>query len=134
MRDSLRRLVIAALPIFLFGCAAAPIQPGAPDSAFEVVSFTAPASVYAGAPYRVTFACRELDKVKVLQGNFFWEGEGPFDYPVTSTNAERSEVSFDLVTGKPGRYELTGLIVYKERLNGKTKRTKLASAGVIVAQ
>lgn len=134
MRGSLRRFVIAALPIFLFGCASAPPQPNAPDSAFEIVSFSAPASVSVTAPYTVTLTCKDLEKVKILHGNFFWSGEGPFKYPVASITADRGEVKFALYTRNPGVYELTGMIVFKERSNGRIRKSKLASAGSISAQ
>jgi len=134
MRDSFRRFAIAALPIFLFGCAAAPPQRNAPDSAFEIVSFRGPASVSVDAPYTVTLTCRELQKVEVLRGNFFRNGEGPFEYPVASIDADRGEVKFDLNTRNPGRYALTGRIVFRERLNGRIRRSNLASAGSISAQ
>jgi hypothetical protein len=81
-------------------------------------------------------ALKNESPFQILYGEFFWNSEGPFRYPVTNfyvldeKGIRMGFVTVTLHTGNPGKYEISGSLVYKNPNTGKVLRTGRVSAGV----
>ncbi len=104
---------------------------GAQNPDVRITRFQIPSPVTARVPYPATMTATGLEKATILRGYFFWNGEGPFEYPVTSVDERSGRIQFHLYTGNPRTYVITGYVLYQNRQTGVTGFSNTASAGAI---
>ncbi len=97
----------------------------------RITRFQIPSPVTARVPYPATMTATGLENATVLRGYFFWNGEGPFEYPVTNVDERSGRVQFFLYTGNPRTYVITGYVLYRNRRTGATGFSNTASAGAV---
>ncbi len=97
----------------------------------RITRFQIPSPVTARVPYPATMTATGLENATILRGYFFWNGEGPFEYPVSNVDTRSGRIQFMLYTGNPRTYVITGYVLYQNRQTGVTGFSNTASAGAI---
>jgi len=97
--------------------------------------------VKAGIPYPAVMHCAKLPAggIDTVTGYFFWNNEGPFEYPVDKMGDYAKSrrlgtplrLEFMLYTGNPNTYTISGYVTYREKATGKTGTTGKVSAGAV---
>jgi len=107
----------------------------------KAVSLMINSPVRARVPYPAVIVCTLPVGIDRIKGYFFWNGEGPFEY--TLSNAELATdpqlgpcgvLLFNLYTGRPATYTITGYITYRNVTTGARGQTNTVSAGSIRVQ
>ncbi|MBC7358190.1 MAG: hypothetical protein H5U10_06610 [Desulfacinum sp.] len=124
-------LLVVVFGALILGCATTS-ETG--TSGFAVKKLTIPETVSTKSPYPAVMHCVGLEKVDILQGHFFWNGEGPYAYEPTRVDPQSGEVVFMLHTGRPGTYRITGYVSFWDKATSKVGKTKPVSAGVVLAR
>ena len=130
-----KSIVIVLPSIMLIGCKTPPTTEGCtnPAVALTCTKLTIADTVSTSTRYPAVMSCSNIKEVKILSGDFYWNGEGPFNYKYSRLNSKTGEVGFNLRTGNPGSYEIKGEISYRDAI-GCEHKTKRVSAGRIRAK
>lgn len=111
------------------------------DKGVKAQKLTINSPVKAGNPYPAIMLCTKLPAggIDTVTGYFFWNDEGPFEYPVakmgdsakSQKHATPLRLEFMLFTGNPNTYTISGYITYREKSTGKLGQTGKVSAGAV---
>ena len=135
-------LLVIAMIVFIAGCAGTgPVPQGDNADAMQALSLTIKSPVKATVPYPAAFICT-MPKTGVdnVKGYFFWNQEGPFEYPlqkyedVQTKQGKQPRLTFFLYTGRPDTYTISGYLVYREITTGKMGKTEKISAGPVTVK
>lgn len=149
MRMNIRSLLIPAVIILTASCAG--VQKGESSRAgfqagsspqVKALSLKIPSPVKAGKPYPAYIVCTMPPAgIEGVIGYFFWNGEGPFEYHVSgselATNLRFGRCMvfrFNLFTGRPSTYSITGYITYRDSATGAGGQTNIVSAGAVTVR
>lgn len=124
-------LLVVVFGALFLGCATTS-ETG--TSGFSVRKLTIPETVSTESPYPAVMHCVGLEEVDILQGHFFWNGEGPYAFEPTGVDPLSGEVVFTLRTRNPGTYRITGYLSYQDKATAKVRKTKPVSAGLVIAK
>ena len=133
--------ILAAVVWLVPSCATAPVTNGGKPGV-KAVSLVIESPVRARTPYPAMMVCTlPVAGIDQIKGYFFWNGEGPFEYPLTSGSVATDPrlgrcavLMFNLYTGRPATYTITGYITFRDATTGEQGRTDIVSAGAIRVQ
>ena len=109
------------------------------QNALQPLTLTIDSPVKAGKPYPAIMICSlNVPSVDNVKGHFYWNQEGPFEYSLATSDMLNDPnlgrcalITFNLYTGRPSTYTISGYITYRNPQTGTVHRTKIVSAGKI---
>lgn len=111
-------------------------------SSMKALSLKIASPVQAGRPYPALMTCTlPAAGADIFGGYFFWNQEGPFEYPVEKFDIVNDRVKgrcvvlkFMLYTGRASTYNISGYVSYRDKATGQTGSTERVSAGAVTVR
>lgn len=108
-------------------------------TSMKALSLTIKSPVQSGIPYPALMTCTlPAGGADIIGGYFFWNEEGPFEYPVEKYSLvhDRSQgqyvvLKFMLFTGRASTYTISGCVRYRDKATGLNGTTERVSAGAV---